>query len=471
MDLENNFAYNLAMRKILLLMIFCFVVTSRVSAATTVKNVANTKIVTPQKINKVVSIKKTTTQTVVTKKNIQSTSVKQPTKQIVKPVVKTNSLIKQKDSKILVKQPVKKVVSTSKTTALPTKTTTVSKLNQSVNVKKIQSPPKEIKAVVTTKNSNQQIKNQPKNNIVQTKKDVKQSVLKNTNQKQLNQKQLPKSVVQQQTKVSKVQTVQKTQVKAVQPKAVQPKNETKAKVTTIVNKQKINTPKKIVTPEPVEIKTEPSEIQIPKENLTVKKQNKFKIFNFKKNKKVKDESVDKIGESENMDYIQDLKQQAVALYDDNNLEESLKAFLRIPEKYRSPQDYVLMGNLLQDMQRLDDAIFMYKRALLIDETYYKAYYNLGTICLNEDKFYMSIDYFKKAIRYNPKFAYSYYNLGCAYIKTGDLKKAKSQFNKAIELKNTEPDFHYNLAYVYKKLNKPKLAKIYLDNYNRLTNSP
>ena len=82
---------------------------------------------------------------------------------------------------------------------------------------------------------------------------------------------------------------------------------------------------------------------------------------------------------------------------------------------------------------------------------------------------MAIDYYKKAKKYASDFPYVYYNLGCAYIKAGDLKKAKSNLAKAIELKNTEPDFHYNLAYVYKKLDKPKLAKIYLENYNKLTN--
>ena len=207
------------------------------------------------------------------------------------------------------------------------------------------------------------------------------------------------------------------------------------------------------------------------------KKSKFKIRNpFKgvngENKAVKKstKSDDVQMDTEENEYVKNLTQQAVALYTDNNLEDAIKTFLKIPEKYRSAGDYVLMGNILQDMQRLDDAIFMYKRAILIDETYYKSYYNLGTICLNEDKFFTSIDYFKQAIKYNPKFAYSYYNLGCAYIKTGQLKKAKAELNKAIELKGTEPDFHYNLAYVYKKLNKPKMAKVYLENYNRLTNS-
>lgn len=211
-----------------------------------------------------------------------------------------------------------------------------------------------------------------------------------------------------------------------------------------------------------------------KEQTTTKQtsssNNRFKLNNvFKKqNKDVGEDFVSKEQIREELEKVNNLSQQAVALYTDNNLDEALKTFMRIPEKYRSAQDYVLMGNLLMDLNRKEDAIFMYKRAILTDEYNYKAYYNIGNICLNDDKFYMAINYYKKAIKYAPDFAYSYYNLGCAYIKTGDLRKAKSRLIKAIELKNTEPDFHYNLAYVYKKLNKPKLANVYLENYNKLT---
>lgn len=163
-----------------------------------------------------------------------------------------------------------------------------------------------------------------------------------------------------------------------------------------------------------------------------------------------------------------LNQQAIALYTDNNLDESLKTFAKIPEDKRTPEIWLLMGNILMDKGKNDEAVFMYGRAILVDPTFYKAHYNLGNIYLSEDKFNMAIDQYKLAVRYNPNSAYAYYNLGCAYIKAGDLKKAKYSFIRAVELKNNAAEFHYNLAYVFKKLNKEKQAKIYLDNYNKLT---
>lgn len=160
-------------------------------------------------------------------------------------------------------------------------------------------------------------------------------------------------------------------------------------------------------------------------------------------------------------------EQATLFYNENNLRSSFDTLLAIKEADRSAQDWLLLGNILQDQNKESDAIFMYQRAILVNPKFYKAYYNLGNIYLAEEKPYLAIENYRKANKANNTFPYAYYNLGCAYLKIGELKKAKIAFLKAIDLKNTEPSFHYNLAYTYKKLNNPKLAKQYLDFYNKL----
>lgn len=163
-------------------------------------------------------------------------------------------------------------------------------------------------------------------------------------------------------------------------------------------------------------------------------------------------------------------EQAVALYSSNNIKGAFDILLSIKESDRTAQDWLLLGNILQDQEKLADATFMYQRAMSVDGKYYKPYYNLGNIYLEEDKPNLAIENYRKANKLNNQFPYAYYNLGCAYLKIGKLKEAKIAFLKAIELKNTVPDFHYNLAYTYKKLNKPKLSKQYLNNYNKLIES-
>lgn len=165
-----------------------------------------------------------------------------------------------------------------------------------------------------------------------------------------------------------------------------------------------------------------------------------------------------------------LSEQAIILYSENNPKTALETLLSIKDAERTAPDFLLIGNLLQDQNKITDATFMYKQAICTDPKFYKAYYNLGNIYLEEEKPYLAIENYKQVNKLNPKFAYAYYNLGCAYLKIGNLKKAKIVFLKAIELKSTEPDFHYNLAYTYKMLKKPELSKQYIGFYNKLIES-
>jgi len=159
-------------------------------------------------------------------------------------------------------------------------------------------------------------------------------------------------------------------------------------------------------------------------------------------------------------------QQANLFYCSNEIEKSFEILLTIPESQRTPQEWVLLGNILQDKGRISDSIFMYQRAILIDSKCYKAYYNLANIYLEDDKPFLAIENYRKANKSKNDFPYAYYNLGCAYIQSGNLKSAKIAFLKAIELNKNDPDFYYNLAYTYKKLNKPQLSKQYLEFYNK-----
>ena len=160
-------------------------------------------------------------------------------------------------------------------------------------------------------------------------------------------------------------------------------------------------------------------------------------------------------------------QYATFYYAENNIDEAMQTILQINEEERTAEDWLILGNILQDKGRVADAKFMYNRAISTDKTYYKAYYNLANIYLNENRLNLAVQNYKLASKYNSEFPYAQYNLGCTYLELGQIKKAKYAFIKAIDTKNTSPEFHFNLAYVYKKLNKEKLAKQYLDNYNKL----
>lgn len=164
---------------------------------------------------------------------------------------------------------------------------------------------------------------------------------------------------------------------------------------------------------------------------------------------------------------EELSKQATAFYSDNNHHKTMDLLLQIDEKERTPQDWLLLGNLLDEKGEKNNAIFMYQKSINTDKKYYKAYYNLANLYLADERYNMAIEHYKKAISLNKENPYVFYNLGCAYLKLGKIKKARSAFQQAVTLKNDVAEFHYNLAYTYKSIGKTKMAQIYLENYNKL----
>lgn len=165
--------------------------------------------------------------------------------------------------------------------------------------------------------------------------------------------------------------------------------------------------------------------------------------------------------------IDQTSQQARVLYAQNDIDGALKLLKSKGESTRTAEDWLLIGNILQDKDRLDEAVYMFKKSIETDSKYYKAHYNLGYIYLTQEKPNMALAEFKQAVKYKDNFAYGYYNIGCAYIKLKQYRNARYNFFKALDAKGDEPSIYYNLAYTYKMLNNEKQAKIYYDLYTKL----
>ena len=162
-----------------------------------------------------------------------------------------------------------------------------------------------------------------------------------------------------------------------------------------------------------------------------------------------------------------LREEAFAFYTINDIENAYKKLESISDEFKQDGDYLIMANILQDKAKNDDAIGMLNESIKINPKFYKAYYNMGIIFIEQENFESAKEYFKKSIKYNKDFAYGYYNLGLCAYKENDYKSAKSYFNRAILRKNDVPEFYYNLSLVYKKLNNVKNAQKSLDVYNEL----
>lgn len=162
-----------------------------------------------------------------------------------------------------------------------------------------------------------------------------------------------------------------------------------------------------------------------------------------------------------------ITEQAKILYAQNEIDSALEILKGKADEDRNADDWLIMGNILQDKDKIDQAIYMYNQAITKDPKNYKAHYNLGYIYFIQEKPNMALAEFKKSVKYKDDFSYGYYNMGCAYLKLKDYRNAKYNFFRALDLKNGNPNIYYNLAYSYKMLNKEKQAQTYLDLYNKI----
>ncbi len=165
--------------------------------------------------------------------------------------------------------------------------------------------------------------------------------------------------------------------------------------------------------------------------------------------------------------VDQVTEHAKVLYAQNDIDGAQRILLGKTEENRSSEDCLLLGNIMQDKDKINEAVYMFNQAIMKDPKSYKAHYNLGYIYFIQDKPNMALAEFKKSVKYKDDFSYGYYNMGCAYLKLKDYRNAKYNFFRALDLKNNEPYIYYNLAYSYKMLNKEKQAQTYLDLYNKI----
>ena len=161
------------------------------------------------------------------------------------------------------------------------------------------------------------------------------------------------------------------------------------------------------------------------------------------------------------------KQQIIALYNTNKLDEAYTMISSMTEDERDYELWYILGNISQDYGNEENAIFFLQKATILKPEFDKAHYNLGNIYLKENKYNSAINEYKLAIKYKKDFPYSYYNMGCAYLGQKQYRDAKNTFLNAIKLNGNEPDFYYNLALSYKNLGEKEKAQKYLDIYNKM----
>ena len=116
-----------------------------------------------------------------------------------------------------------------------------------------------------------------------------------------------------------------------------------------------------------------------------------------------------------------------------------------------------LGNVLQDLGRIDEAMAHYQAALRIKADYAEAHHNLGITLQTRGHLDEAISHFHEALRIKPDYAKAHNNLGAALAVQGDIDKAMAHFHEALRIKPDDPLAQNNLGNALQSLGRTEEA--------------
>ena len=112
-----------------------------------------------------------------------------------------------------------------------------------------------------------------------------------------------------------------------------------------------------------------------------------------------------------------------------------------------------MGTVLQQQNKLEEAIEAYSKALSIKPDYAEAYYNMGIALQQQNKLEEAIEASNKALSIKPEYAEAYNNIGVALQDQSKVDEAIEAYNKALSIKPDYAEAYYNMGVALQQQNK------------------
>ncbi len=112
-----------------------------------------------------------------------------------------------------------------------------------------------------------------------------------------------------------------------------------------------------------------------------------------------------------------------------------------------------LGIALKSQDRIDEAIYCYRRALQIRPNYVEPYYNLGLALESQGRLDEAVSCYYAALKLNPNHIESHNNVGILFVSQGRFDKAIKHFRKALESKPGDVKSHFNLGIALKSQGK------------------
>jgi tetratricopeptide (TPR) repeat protein len=148
---------------------------------------------------------------------------------------------------------------------------------------------------------------------------------------------------------------------------------------------------------------------------------------------------------DDLDFL-DIVDRALQLELKGNLKGAYELFRKgEADNLTSPYFYYYFGNLCDEMERHDEAVQHFRRALDMkdDDSLFHFRYALGLVVQGNQKEAKAA--FERVIELNPQNAMALGYLGYLHLNRGELSMAAQYFEKALELDPEQPYFRFRLA--------------------------
>lgn len=120
------------------------------------------------------------------------------------------------------------------------------------------------------------------------------------------------------------------------------------------------------------------------------------------------------------------------------------------------------GTALSKLRRREEALASYDRAIALNQDYAEAYVNRGVVLQDMKRYRESLASYDRAIALDPKHPEAHNNRGIVLANLGRMVEAEQMFMRAVELKPGFADPLFNLANIrdYPTANQPELDRIF-----------
>jgi hypothetical protein len=107
------------------------------------------------------------------------------------------------------------------------------------------------------------------------------------------------------------------------------------------------------------------------------------------------------------------------------------------------EDLVKQANTLTGLERYDEAIDLYGRALELDPANVRIHFNLATACFLDRDYSAALPHYRTAIAMRPNDSEAHFYLGVCQYRTGDIEGAAASWRKTLQLDpSNETAKHY-----------------------------